>query len=101
MEADLSEEVLRMYGYDHSPSTLMEGRTMVGFRSERQRLTDRVKRSLVGMGFYESVTFSFISPKWIAALGIDAADARMNPVVIRNPLGEDTSVMRTRSFRPC
>ena len=95
MEADLSEEVLRMYGYDHIPSTLMEGRTMVGFRSERQRLTDRVKRSLVGMGFYESVTFSFISPKWIAALGIDAADERMNPVVIRNPLGEDTSVMRT------
>lgn len=95
MEADLSEEVLRMYGYDHIPSTLMQGKTMAGFRSERQRLTDRVKRTLVGMGFFESVTFSFVSPKWIAALGIDPADERMNPVVIRNPLGEDTSVMRT------
>ena len=95
MEEDLSEEVLRMYGYDAIPSTLVKGETMPGFRSDRQRLTDKVKKHLVGMGFYESVTFSFISPKWVANLGICESDPRMNPVKILNPLGEDTSVMRT------
>ena len=94
-EEDLSEEVLRMYGYDAIPSTLMKGETMAGFRSDRQRLTDKVKKHLVNMGFFESVTFSFVSPKWIANLGLDAADPRMDPVKILNPLGEDTSVMRT------
>jgi len=41
------------------------------------------------------LNYSFISPKWIDALGLEAGDARRNTVVLRNPLGEDTSVMRT------
>ncbi len=94
-EADLSEEVLRLYGYEHIPSTLMTGVTMAGMRSDAQRLSDQVKRMLVDMGFYEAMTFSFISPKWLGQLGLSANDARYNPIVLRNPLGEDTSVMRT------
>ena len=62
-DADISEEVLRLYGYDKIPSTLMTGVTMAGHRSERQVLLDRVKTSLVGMGFYEALNFSFVSPK--------------------------------------
>ena len=94
-EADLSEEVLRMYGYEHIPSTLMTGETMPGHRNEKQAFATGVKRMLVGMGFYEAQTFSFISPRWVEKLGLDAGDGRLDPVVIRNPLGEDTSVMRT------
>ncbi|MEF9895672.1 MAG: phenylalanine--tRNA ligase subunit beta [Clostridia bacterium] len=94
-EADLAEEILRLYGYQHIPSTLMSGVTMVGMRSENQYLADEVKRALVGMGFYEALNFSFISPNWLAMLGLAPEDARLHPVALRNPLGEDTSVMRT------
>ena len=94
-EADLSEEVLRMYGYDHIPSTLMKGETMPGFRNEKQSFATEVKKKLVGMGFFEAQSFSFISPTWLAKLGLREDDSRLNCVRIRNPLGEDTSVMRT------
>jgi len=93
--ADISEEVLRLHGYSNIPSTLMNGMTMAGKRSDRQILLDTAKTALVGMGFYEAMNFSFVTPKWTAALNLPAEDARLNPVIIRNPLGEDTSVMRT------
>ena len=94
-DADISEEVLRLHGYDKIPSTLMTGETMAGRRSDRQLLLDIAKTALVGMGFYEAMNFSFVSPKWLSALNLDENDARVKPIVIRNPLGEDTSVMRT------
>ena len=94
-EADLSEEVLRMYGYEHIPSTLMNGETMPGFRNEAQSFGMGIKKTLVGMGFYEAQSFSFISPDWLKKLGLREGDSRLNCVRIRNPLGEDTSVMRT------
>ena len=93
--ADIAEEVLRIYGYEHIPSTLMNAVTMPGKRSEIQQFTDRIRRAMVGMGFYETLSYSFISPKWIANLGLEAGDWRNEPVKLRNPLGEDTSVMRT------
>ena len=94
-EADLSEEVLRVYGYGHIPSTLLRGDTTPGGRSERMRLKNRISRVLTGMGFYEIMNFSFVSPKQIDKLGLDADDPRTTTLAIRNPLGEDTSVMRT------
>ena len=94
-EADISEEVLRMYGYDHIPSTLMNAVTMPGYRSEKIVFADRVKAALVGMGLYEVLNYSFISPRWIEKLNLISDDPRRNVVTLRNPLGEDTSVMRT------
>ena len=94
-EADISEEVLRMYGYEHIPSTLMTSETMPGFRNEKQSFATGIKKTLVGMGFFEAQSFSFISPAWLQKLGLSEDDWRMKPVEIRNPLGEDTSVMRT------
>ena len=94
-EADVSEEVLRMYGYDHIPSTLMNGVTMAGRRNPAMAFSDRVKDALVGMGLYELLNYSFISPKWIDSLGLPEDDVRRSAVTLRNPLGEDTSVMRT------
>ncbi len=94
-EADIAEEVLRMVGYEHIPSTLMRAETMVGFRSDKQKFLSRVRRELVGMGLYEILNYSFISPRWLENLGIPSTDWRLKPVELRNPLGEDTSVMRT------
>ncbi len=94
-EADLAEEVLRLYGYDAIPSTLPKGETMLGERSVKQRFRDRAKETLVGMNFYEALNYSFVSPKWLEAMGFDEGDWRLDPLPVRNPLGEDTSVMRT------
>lgn len=94
-DADISEEVLRMYGYDHIPSTLMNAVTMPGSRNATTIYNDRVKAAMVGMGMFEVLNYSFISPKWIDNMGLAEDDPRRKTVVLRNPLGEDTSVMRT------
>ncbi len=94
-EADLCEEVLRVYGYDHIPSTRLRGETTHGGRSERMRLKDEVAQVLVGQGMCEILNFSFVSPKQIDKLGLSEEDPRRHALAIRNPLGEDTSVMRT------
>ncbi len=93
--ADLAEEALRYYGFDHLPSSPLEGKTTPGFRSDSMKLTDQVKNLLVGMGGHEAMTFSFISPSWLSRLKLNENDPRLTPVVIRNPLGDDTGVMRT------
>ena len=94
-EADLCEEALRVYGYDKIPSTLLRGETTPGGRSDRMRLKDEVSQVLTAMGFYEIMNYSFVSPKTVDKLMLDEADARRHMLPIRNPLGEDTSVMRT------
>lgn len=94
-EADLSEEVLRIYGYEHIGSTLLRGETSPGTRNEHMQLSDRVNAILASRGMHEIRNFSFISPKWVQKLGLPAEDPRMNLLAILNPLGEDTSVMRS------
>ena len=94
-EADFSEEALRVFGYDKIPGTLLRGETTPGGRSERMRLKDEVSRVLTGMGCCEIMNFSFISPKQVDKLGLSAEDPRRVMLPIRNPLGEDTSVMRS------
>ena len=93
---DIAEEVIRIYGYDHIESTLMRyGKMVVGERSKTQRVTDKVKNLLVGKGFCETVTYSFISPKAFDLLGLAAEHPLRTAVRLDNPLGEDFSVMRT------
>ena len=73
----------------------MNAVTMPGYRSEKLVFADRVKDALVGMGLYEVLNYSFISPRWIEKLNLPDDDPRRSAVTLRNPLGEDTSVMRT------
>lgn len=94
-EADLSEEVLRIYGYEHITSTLLRGATAPGTRNEHMQLSDRAGRILAAKGLYEIRNFSFVSPKLVEKLGLDENDPRLKQLAIINPLGEDTSVMRT------
>ena len=94
-EADLSEEVLRIYGYEHIHSTLLRGQTAPGTRNPHMLMSDKVCRILTGKGFYEICNFSFISPKLIEKLNLEPGDKRLKPLALLNPLGEDTSVMRS------
>ncbi|MGN1345647.1 MAG: phenylalanine--tRNA ligase subunit beta [Eubacteriales bacterium] len=96
---DLAEEIIRMYGYNEIQSTLSNSASpTVGARTEHQSFDVRLHDMLVGMGFNEIETFSFVSPSSYDKIRLAADDVRRKCVVISNPLGEDTSVMRTTAL---
>jgi phenylalanyl-tRNA synthetase beta chain len=96
--SDLAEEVARLYGYNNIPTTLMRGGTTQGGLSETQRAARDLGVLCRGMGFSEIMTYSFVSPSSYARIGMPEGDARRASVTILNPLGEDTSIMRTTSL---
>lgn len=93
--ADVAEEVARIYGYDRLPTTMMNSAVVVGGKTARQKLEDKIKNTMNAAGFYETITYSFIDPKECELAGIPQGDERYNFVRIQNPLGAETSVMRT------
>lgn len=93
-EADLCEEVLRIYGYDHIPATPLRGEMTQGGRNDKMRQKDEIIALLSGMGYNEIMRFSFIGAKAIEKLNLPKEDWRNSPLKIRNPLGEDTAYMR-------
>lgn len=94
-EADLIEEVGRLYGFENIPSQPLRGSTRVGRKSEKRMLEDHIKTILCGMGLYEITTYSFISPKSYDNINTPQDGPLRNYVRILNPLGEDFSSMRT------
>lgn len=93
-EVDFVEEAARMYGYDRLPVTLPKGNTEAR-KSRKQRLRDSAKETLLGLGVNEIQTYSFVSPKGLDNIRM-ASDAEGRKLIkLLNPLGEDTSVMRT------
>ncbi|MCI8594871.1 MAG: phenylalanine--tRNA ligase subunit beta, partial [Oscillospiraceae bacterium] len=93
--ADLAEEVARFHGYNNIPITLMRGETTLGGYSPQQTLERRLGQVCRAMGYSEIITYSFISPTCYDKIGWAADDPRRNSFKILNPLGEDTSIMRT------
>ena len=96
--ADLAEEVARFYGYNNIPTTLMRGQTTVGGYSAEERLERRLGRTAQAMGFDEIITYSFISPTYYDKIRWSPDDPRRQSFKILNPLGEDTSIMRTTTL---
>lgn len=97
-EADIAEEVARFYGYDNVPTTLLSGEATCGRKTERQQIQDKVNELLTAQGMYEIYTYTFTSPSIFDKLNIPTDSALRKTVVISNPLGEDTSVMRTTTI---
>lgn len=95
---DIAEEVIRIYGYDKIPSTLFRAQATVGGRNPRQKRIVELNSLLTMHGFYEVQTYSFISPKYYDNIGLAPDAPERNSVVISNPLGEDTSIMRTTAL---
>ncbi len=92
---DVAEEIARIYGYNKIQSSLMKGETTQGGYTKKQKFEINVENAMCGMGINQIQTFSFISPKFYDKVRLPADSALRNSVVISNPLGEDTSVMRT------
>jgi phenylalanyl-tRNA synthetase beta chain len=91
-EADLFEEVLRIYGLDRIPAALPALPGSDGPRTERQRVRERVKRFLAGVGFAEAINFAFEDPR--AAARLPTLRPGLTPLALRNPLSERYSTMR-------
>ncbi len=94
-EADIAEEVARFYGYDIIPTTLMTGATTCGIHTPEQKLERQISDILTSQGLYEIYTYNFQSPQMLDKLNVSKESPLRNQVKILNPLGEDTSVMRT------
>ncbi len=93
---DIAEEVIREYGYEHIEPTLLKTSaiTMGGFNKEQLEI-ENLKTLLTGFGFNEIITYSFVSEKEYDTFGLDKTDDEYRFIKIKNPLGEDLSVMRT------
>ncbi|MDR1734702.1 MAG: phenylalanine--tRNA ligase subunit beta [Oscillospiraceae bacterium] len=91
---DLAEEVARIYGYGKIESTPLTG-TADGQLTAEQKLRRKVGEILRGQGLTEAMTYSFHSKKNYDKLLLPADHWLRNGVTITNPLGEETSFMRT------
>ena len=93
--ADVAEEVARFYGYNEIPTTLMRGATTRGGYSPSQQLENQAGAAARAMGYSEIITYSFVSPAGMDQIRAPKDDPRRNQIKLLNPLGEDSSVMRT------
>lgn len=94
LEADLIEEVARMYGYNNIGSTLPRGSVTRGGLTPRQRFQEQVAQELSRF-MNEMISYSFINPRSFDWMCLEADDPLRNVVRIANPLSEEQSVMRT------
>lgn len=94
-DADILEEIARIYGYDNIPAATLEGNATAGVKTDKQKFMDNIKSNAIAVGLNEILTYSFVSPRGVDKINLDANDEKREFVKIINPLGEETSVMRT------
>ena len=92
--ADIAEEVGRIYGYNEIPTTAFKTSTQGGY-SEEMKLEQKLGNQCRAMGYSEIITYSFVSPAIFDQIRLPADSKLRNALRIQNPLGEDTSIMRT------
>jgi phenylalanyl-tRNA synthetase beta chain len=95
---DVAEEIARIYGYDNIPSTMPKCETSKSGKSEKQKLEDEVVIALTSSSLNQSISYSFVSPKIFNKLLVPEGSELRKVVTIKNPLGEDYSIMRTTTI---
>lgn len=96
-KADIAEEIARFYGYDKVPGTPLPGGAQ-GKYTQRQKFEQAAASVMLALGASEIMTYSFISPKYYDKIRMPADSPLRRSVTISNPLGEDTSIMRTTAL---
>ena len=92
--ADIAEEVGRSFGYNEIPTTEFKTSTQGGY-SDEMKLETKMGTLCRAMGYSEIITYSFVSPTVFDQIRIPADSSLRQCLKIQNPLGEDTSIMRT------
>ena len=92
--ADIAEEVGRSYGYNEIPITAFKTSTQGGYSPE-MKLEAKAGTLCRGLGYSEIITYSFVSPTVFDQIRLSPDSPLRQALRIQNPLGEDTSIMRT------
>ena len=90
IEADLLEEVVRIYGYNNIPRTQPSYHSIIQSQPEAKNSLNTLKNCLVNRGYFEAISYSFVDPKWQKIL-----DPQSQTIALANPLSSEMSVMRT------
>ena len=90
IEADLVEEVARIYGYDNLPSTLPKGSSVAGKLSRSQRLTRDIRKQLEGNGLYEAISYMLTTPELATKFVLEPKAT----IALDFPMSEERSVAR-------
>ncbi|WP_294186530.1 phenylalanine--tRNA ligase subunit beta [uncultured Clostridium sp.] len=98
IKEDIAEEVARIYGYDKIPTTIYSASTGREPKYKNQILRDLIVDVMVSSGLNQSISYSFISPKVFDKINLPQDSELRNVIKIKNPLGEDYSVMRTTTI---
>jgi len=99
LSADLAEEIVRFYGYDKVGCTLVNAEATLGIRTKSQKLTDKIRQTLINKGLSEICTYGFIAEKDLDKMCIaEDSDLRTQVIKVKNPLSEDYSIMRTTAL---
>ena len=96
-KADIAEEIARFYSYEKIETTQIRG-SAAAILTPAQKAEKTIYESLIAMGYSEIQTFSFISPKFYDKMMISKDSPIRDSIKIMNPLGEDTSIMRTTAI---
>ncbi|MCK5604065.1 phenylalanine--tRNA ligase subunit beta [Candidatus Pacearchaeota archaeon] len=91
MEADLIEEVVRIYGYDEIPFVAPKISNKPVAINARRRFEKEMKDKLVSFGFNEIYTFSFLGPELLKKCGMEQGSASIE---VTNPISSELSIMR-------
>ncbi len=94
-EADLVEEIARLYGYNNIPTTLPVVPMSFSEQEPVRQMRNRIAGHMAAMGFVEAINYSFIAKQHFDLLGLTGQDELRKTVELLNPLSEDQSVMRT------
>ena len=94
--ADLAEELARFFGNDKIPTTLPSGESTAGGETFGMEIEGKARELAEQFGFCEGMTFSFESPKVFDRLLLPLDAKEREAIEIKNPLGEDYSIMRTQ-----
>jgi phenylalanyl-tRNA synthetase beta chain len=95
---DVAEEIVRIYGYNKVPSTDLKVSSVRTGRYKNQVIKNMVIDALLACGLSEAICYSFVSPKVFDKILISEDSSLRDAVAIRNPLGEDYSIMRTTTI---
>ena len=90
IEEDLIEEVVRMVGYEHLPAIPPLAPITAKIRAETERSPFAIRRALAGLGYQETINFSFVDERWEHDLA-----GNPNPVKLLNPIASQMSAMRS------
>lgn len=98
IKEDITEEIARIYGYNNIPITYDRVIITTPGETFKQKSIKKLEDVLIGCGLSQSINYSFVSPRSLDRIKIEKDSPLRDAVVIRNPLGEDFSIMRTSTI---